>query len=125
MRTRHTPGRMRTDGGAGTPPPPDLRTPTDEGPMRRELLRQIAHLEAQLSRFTRDNTPFEPMPAVKRRGPAVLPTAALEDIRDELLALRTALHDRVVDRVRDRLVDEPAPRPAGRRRLLRRRRPAR
>jgi hypothetical protein len=87
--------------------------------MRRELLRQIAHLEEQLSRFTRDNTPFEPMPPVRRRGPAVLQTASLEDIRDELLAVRAALHDRVVERVGERLVDEtPAPRPSWWRRLL-------
>lgn len=92
------------------PLPPEISALTDEGPMRRELLRQIAHLEEQLSRFTRDNTPFEPMPAVRRRGPAVLETASLEEIRDELLAVRQALHERVVDRVRDRLVEEdPAP----------------
>lgn len=74
------------DGGAAPPtePAPD---PVDEGPMRRELLRQIAQLETELSRRTPGWTPTCPAP---RRGPAMRPTAELERLRDELLAVSRA-----------------------------------
>jgi hypothetical protein len=90
-------------GGPPATPPPDLDATTAEGPMRRELLRQIAHLDQQISLFVHDNCPFEPLPAAAHRGPAVLSTAELEAIRDELLATRTHLHERIVARVTDRM----------------------
>jgi len=103
--------RQRSAGPPGSDGtiPPDPNAPTDEGPMRRELLRQIAHLDDQLSHFTRDNTPFEPLPPVRRRGPALLETASLEEIRDELVALREQLHERVVQRERARIDADLAP----------------
>ncbi len=99
-------------GGPPATPPLDLDATTAEGPMRRELLRQIAHLDQQISHFVHDNCPFEPLPAAAPRGPAVLSTAELEAIRDELLATRTHLHERIVDRVTDRMGLDDAGAPA-------------
>jgi hypothetical protein len=50
--------------------------------MRRELLRQIALLDADLSARS---AALPTGRTTARRGPAVLPTAELERIRDELL----------------------------------------
>lgn len=56
--------------------------------MRRELLRQIARLDAELGAAS-------PLGATERttarRGPALQPTAVLERIRDELLSALKAL----------------------------------
>lgn len=84
----------------GAPPPqapgPDV---VDEGPMRAELLRQIGHLEIGLGQFASVNCPYDAVVASPRRGPAILATADLEAIRDELLAARSMLHDLMVQRV--------------------------
>ncbi|HYF26187.1 MAG TPA: hypothetical protein VD931_10655 [Baekduia sp.] len=76
--------------GTGTPPPePPLELdPVDEGPMRRELLRQIALLDGELSAR---QAGWSATPASPRRGPAVLASTELERIRDELLAALDAL----------------------------------
>jgi hypothetical protein len=50
--------------------------------MRRELLRQIALLDGDLA--ARNPHPA-PERTTARRGPAILPTADLERVRDELL----------------------------------------
>jgi hypothetical protein len=63
--------------------PPDPPPAIDEGPMRRELLRQIALLDADLGART---THAPPGRTTDCRGPALLPTVQLERIRDELLA---------------------------------------
>jgi hypothetical protein len=76
--------RPRAPSHAGdAPPPPPIDVPVDEGPMRRELLRQIALLDAELGALTSglESTRVTPL-----RGPAMQPTIALERIRDELLA---------------------------------------
>lgn len=100
--------------GIGAPPPiappgPDVA----EGPMRRELLRQICRLEIETSRFRAANGLGQEEPVPARRGPAILSTAQLEEIRDELLSVRTALHEAVVARMS---APEPAAGPVWRRR---------
>lgn len=79
--------RILPPADGGTPPPVTEAPDTvDEGPMRRELLRQIAQLESRLSASTPGWEPTCPAP---RRGPALQPTGELERVRDELLlALR-------------------------------------
>lgn len=87
-----TPPRTRTPHGAPSAPPDAPEVPpappddladisVDEGPMRREFLRQIAFLErelaARVSGWVAERTSA-------RRGPGLLPTAILERIRDEL-----------------------------------------
>lgn len=79
----------------------------DEGPMRRELMRQIAALELKLSKFRRDNAPFEQLPALLKRGPALLSTEELEQVRDELINLIDDLQGRVAVRVASTIVDLP------------------
>lgn len=87
---------LRLDEG-GAPPPLDPFDPeVDEGPMRGELRRQIAALERQLTRFVQANCPTEEVRTSVTRGPGLLATAQLEEIRDELLATRARLHERLV-----------------------------
>jgi hypothetical protein len=80
----------------------------DEGPMRRELMRQIAALELKLSKIRRDHAPYERLPELLQRGPALLSTEQLEQVRDELLALIEDLRGRVSRRFADGIVDLPA-----------------
>jgi hypothetical protein len=80
----------------------------DEGPMRRELMRQIAALELKLSKFRRDHAPFEQLPELLQRGPALLSTEQLEQVRDEMLGLIDELQGRVTRRFADRIEDVPA-----------------
>lgn len=80
----------------------------DEGPMRRELMRQIAALELKLSKFRRDHAPFEQLPELLQRGPALLSTEQLEQVRDEMLGLIDDLQGRVTRRFADRIEDVPA-----------------
>jgi hypothetical protein len=70
--------------------------PVDEGPMRGDLRRQIALLEAEISRFVVENCPDVVLPEQPIRGPAVLSSADLEQVRDELLQLRADLHEHIV-----------------------------
>lgn len=73
----------------GAPPaPPQAPDPIDEGPMRRELLRQIGELELRLSAASPG---WEPTCTTRKRGPAMPPTSELEALRDELMQ---ALHPR-------------------------------
>jgi hypothetical protein len=65
------------------PTPPQAVPDVDEGPMRRELLRQIALLDADLAAYRIYPGPER---TTSRRGPALLPTVQLERIRDELLS---------------------------------------
>lgn len=89
-----------TTGTGGRPPlPPILDAPgTDEGPMRRELKRQIQQLEHDIAAFHVENCPYEAFTASPARGPAVLTNAQLEQIRDELTEIRAELHERVTTR---------------------------
>lgn len=65
--------------------PPESPHDIDEGPMRRELLRQIALLEQELTfGIARERTWAMPRTS-RRRGPAWQDAAALEEIRDELV----------------------------------------
>ncbi|MBA2763195.1 MAG: hypothetical protein H0U42_00715 [Thermoleophilaceae bacterium] len=98
-----------SSGGALPPSPPDLIS-VDEGPMRRELLRQIAQLERELSGLVAANSPYDPVIASPLRGPTMLRTAELEEIRDELLNAARTMHDRIVRRATATL-EEPEPRP--------------
>lgn len=102
-------------GGAGAPPPVALPGPTvDEGPMRSELLRQIRRLELETSHFqTANGVSGAASPLSRRRGPALLTAAQLEQIRDELLDVRAALHEIVIARVQQ----DDAPEPRRSRRL--------
>jgi hypothetical protein len=77
--------------------------------MREELRRQIAELEAEISRFMALECPDVELPALLCRGPALLSSEELEQVRDELLELRADLHDYVIAQVRARW-NEPAPR---------------
>ncbi|UTI65416.1 hypothetical protein NBH00_04185 [Paraconexibacter antarcticus] len=79
--------RILPPAGDGAPPaPPQAPDPIDEGPMRRELLRQIGELEVQLSAA---RPGWAPTCTTPKRGPAMAPTPELEALRDELLrALR-------------------------------------
>jgi hypothetical protein len=81
--------RQRThppDSPPAPPAPPVAPDAVDEGPMRRELLRQIAQLETDLSATVPG---WEPTCTTPKRGPAMAPTSGLEALRDELLR---ALH---------------------------------
>jgi hypothetical protein len=82
--------------------PPGL----DESPMRRELVRQIAALEGKMSRLVVNNAPHRPAQTSPPRGPAILTTAELEQVRDELLAAIARLHGQILQRVEWEL-DEP------------------
>jgi hypothetical protein len=117
MQIRSPRSDVPADGGAGDVPPVDL-LPVDEGPMRRDLLRQIAQLEAQIADFIIENCPFEPPPLTSpQRGPQILSNAELEEIRDELLATRAALHERIVQRVASMSAPRPRRGPVWLRRL--------
>lgn len=84
------------EGGAPPAPPFDLPSfNADEGPMRAELRRQIASLESELSGVIARSCPWEPHTVNALRGPAVQNGAALEEIRDELLASLHALCRRI------------------------------
>lgn len=100
-------------GTGGVPPiPPDIEPITsDEGPMRGELKRQIEALETEIAQFIVDNCPYEELPRLAERGPAVLSTEQLEFVRDELLQLQADLHERLVGRMSERLEDDEAPEP--------------
>lgn len=111
VRTTDRGGADRTGAGGAPPLPPDLDAlPVDEGPMRGELMRQIEALEATLARFITENCPYEELPVMAQRGPVVLTTEQLEYVRDELLAVQRALHDRVVTRMAEGL-SSPDPEP--------------
>lgn len=103
-----------TDAGGRPPLPPILDPPgVDEGPMRRDLKRQIEALEKEIAGFQIDNCPYESFSASPVRGPAVLSNEELEEVRDELLEIRSELHDRVSQRAIERMDSElSAPLPA-------------
>lgn len=93
--------------GARPPLPPILDLPgVDEGPMRRDLKRQIEALEQEIAGFAIDNCPYESFSASPVRGPAVLTNEQLEQVRDELLTIRAELHDRVSQRAVQRMAAE-------------------
>jgi len=87
-------------GTGGRPPlPPILDLPgVDEGPMRRDLKRQIELLEHEIAAFHVENCPYEAFSASPARGPAVLTNEQLEQVRDELTEIRAELHERVTAR---------------------------
>jgi hypothetical protein len=85
-------------GGSGGLPPLDEPIGVDEGPMRRELMRQISVLEREMALLVVNNAIWEPMQASPKRGPTILNAAELEQIRDELLAAITDLHQRILHR---------------------------
>ena len=83
---QQTTRRASTSGAAPPREPGDLPSlGVDEGPARRELLRQIAHLEGELAALVTNICPWDPPHASPEGGPGVQPTATLERIRDELL----------------------------------------
>ncbi|PTL59558.1 hypothetical protein [Paraconexibacter algicola] len=94
-----TTDRDTTDAGGKPPLPPILDPPgVDEGPMRRDLKRQIQQLEQDIAAFHVENCPYEAFTASPVRGPAVLTNAQLEQVRDELTEIRAELHERVTQR---------------------------
>lgn len=83
--------------GCGSPPPPvdlDSLLDVDEGPMRGDLRRQIAFLERELTVLGSLVAPWEPRRTSPMRGPAILSTADLERVRDELVRAVRELHTR-------------------------------
>lgn len=74
-------------------PPLDL-IGTDEGPMRRELLRQIALLEQELTTEIVRERLWATHRANPRRGPGRMGTGELESIRDELVDALATIHGR-------------------------------
>jgi hypothetical protein len=74
--------------------PPEHPHDVDEGPMRRELLRQIALLEQELTSGIARERLWAMARTNRRRGPAWQDTAALEEIRDELVQAIGALRER-------------------------------
>lgn len=94
-----TTDRDTADHGGQPPLPPILDLPgADEGPMRRELKRQIQQLERDIAAFHVENCPYEAFSASPARGPVVLSNAQLEEVRDELTEIRAELHERVAQR---------------------------
>ena len=71
-------------GGAAGPPLAGI-VGVDEGPMRRDLCRQIGWLERDLTELAIAVAPWEPRRSSSTRGPSVLCTRELEEVRDELL----------------------------------------
>jgi hypothetical protein len=68
------------------PAPPDLFDfRVDEGPMRRDLRRQIMWLERDLVALREMISPWEPIRTHEVRGPGLMTGSDLEAIRDELL----------------------------------------
>jgi hypothetical protein len=63
--------------------------------MRRELRRQIARLERELTELVVLTSPWEPRRTSPGRGPAIQGGSDLEQIRDELLAAVDALRERI------------------------------
>jgi DNA-binding transcriptional regulator YhcF (GntR family) len=91
--------------------------PADEAATRRELRRQIAQLEASLSRLPPPPTLAQP-PARQPRRAALLSTDDLAEVRDTLLARLEELDEQraaVVERLEQLGVEAPAPEPAPRR----------
>jgi hypothetical protein len=80
---------------AAPPPllPPLRQTVTDEGPMRRELLRQIALLEQELTSAIARERLWAMGRTNRRRGPAWQDTGSLEEIRDELVQAIAVLRE--------------------------------
>jgi hypothetical protein len=87
----------RLSTGDAAPPRPPADAPSlavDEGPLRSELLRQIAHLEGELATLVSNACPWDPPQASPERGPGLQPTPTLERIRDELLDALDAVRNR-------------------------------
>lgn len=94
-----------TSGGGQPPLPPILDLPgVDEGPMRRDLKRQIEQLEQEIANFHVENCPYEAFTASPVRGPVVLSNEQLEQVRDELTEIRSELHERVTARAVENMV---------------------
>jgi hypothetical protein len=62
--------------------------------MRGELRRQIARLEREILRLRSVVAPWEPPGPSRSRGPALLGSAALETIRDEMVDVLAVLRQR-------------------------------
>jgi hypothetical protein len=105
------------DDGPGQPPLEELLH-ADEGPMRRDLLRQIAALEKTLSDFLIEHAPYEQLRAASDRGPSLLDAAELEQVRDDLLANIAEAKERVAQRFAAQLDDGDEEPEAGRARRL-------
>ena len=91
--------------------------------MKRELRRQIDHLEGALSEFRREHAPFDAIPSGPATTPTVLETEQLEFVRDDLLFKLSALQDRAAQRFAHELDAPPPledPQPTGWRARLRR-----
>lgn len=95
MGAQQTTRHASTSGAAPPRAPGDLPSlAVDEGPLRRELLRQIAHLEGELADLVTNACPWDPPHASPERGPGLQPTPTLERIRDELLNALDAVRAR-------------------------------
>lgn len=92
--------RLKVKSGSGAAPPPidlDSLLKVDEGPMRGDLRRQIALLERELARIKAIVAPWDAERITPLRGPALLPSETLEQVRDELLNAVRAVHARLSD----------------------------
>lgn len=107
-----TTDRDTQSGGDRPPLPPILDLPgVDEGPMRRDLKRQIQQLERDIAEFHVENCPYEAFSASPARGPAVLTNEQLEQVRDELTVIRSELHELMTNRAVERMEAEYALKP--------------
>jgi DNA-binding transcriptional MocR family regulator len=107
-------GLVRSEQGRGTFV---AGPPADEPATRRELRRQIAQLEASLSRLPPPPTLAHP-PARQPRRAALLSTEDLAGVRDALLARLEELDEQravVLERLEQLGVEAPTPAPAPRR----------
>jgi hypothetical protein len=93
-------------GGGGAPPDEALLRPLDEGPGRRDLLRQIAALERRLSELAVAHSVWLETAAAEERAPSVLSMEELELVRDRLYTAIGELKELLVERERRRLDQE-------------------
>lgn len=84
--------------------------------MRGDLRAQIEVLERRLTALAVSAFPLESAVVSPSRGPAVLDTADLECVRDELVAALEALQRRVAERAVAQLPATPGPRDGASRR---------
>jgi GntR family transcriptional regulator len=106
-------GIVRSEQGRGTFVAAEQR---DEVATRRELRRQIAQLEAALARLPPPPVLAEERPAASRRGPALLSTEGLEEVRDGLVARLSELDAQraaVLERLEQLGVEDEQPAPRG------------
>lgn len=85
---------------AGSPTLPDISRGSDEPAARRELRRQIARLEEELSGYARDLRRGDPGHPLLQPTPRIADVEQLEQVRNRLLEQLAAVRDKQVRRAR-------------------------